>query len=226
MICSGGISNRNGKITEITRISTNFKWLQVPFSFSRYRSLAYILMSRYLLFKFALPFSLAQTYKRLVQPYRGFLYDSAGIPKRFYALFFTPVHTQSMPRSRDAAWIDENWTLIERRVRHLERMVLGRYLLSCHTVKTAIHKCDPTTVTDNSGGKDKHSISPVRTPVISRQQLLPFESSLQRHHNEHDGVSNHHHHDCLLNRLFRCRSKKTSKLRVTGLCVGKSPVTG
>ena len=26
--------------------------------------------------------------------------------------------------------------------------------------------------------------------------------------------------------LFRCRSKKTSKLRVTGLCAGNSPVTG
>ena len=32
--------------------------------------------------------------------------------------------------------------------------------------------------------------------------------------------------DYLLNRLFRRRSKKTSKLRVTGLCEGKSPVTG
>ena len=31
---------------------------------------------------------------------------------------------------------------------------------------------------------------------------------------------------CLLNRLFRCRSKKTSKLRVTGLCEGNSPMTG
>ena len=31
---------------------------------------------------------------------------------------------------------------------------------------------------------------------------------------------------CLLNRLFRRRSKKTSKLRVTGLCEGNSPVTG
>ena len=29
-------------------------------------------------------------------------------------------------------------------------------------------------------------------------------------------------HDCLLNRLFRRKSKKTSKLRVTGLCVGNS----
>ena len=33
-------------------------------------------------------------------------------------------------------------------------------------------------------------------------------------------------HGCLLNRLFRRRSMKTSKLRVTGLCEGNSPVTG
>ena len=36
-------------------------------------------------------------------------------------------------------------------------------------------------------------------------------------HYERDGVSNHQPHDCSLNRLFRRRSKKTSKLRVTGL---------
>ena len=35
-------------------------------------------------------------------------------------------------------------------------------------------------------------------------------------HNEHDGVSNHQPHDCLLNRLFRRRSKKIAKPRVTG----------
>ena len=34
-------------------------------------------------------------------------------------------------------------------------------------------------------------------------------------------VSNHQPHNCLLNRLFGCRSKKTSKLRVTGLCASK-----
>ena len=45
-------------------------------------------------------------------------------------------------------------------------------------------------------------------------------------HNGHDGVSNYQPHDCLLNRLFRRRSKKTSKLRVTCLCVGNSQVTG
>ena len=55
---------------------------------------------------------------------------------------------------------------------------------------------------------------------------VTLESLLQWRHNAHDGVSNHQPYDCLLNGLFRCRSKKTSKLRVTGLCVGKSPVTG
>ena len=39
-------------------------------------------------------------------------------------------------------------------------------------------------------------------------------------------ISNHQPHDCLLNCLFRRRWKKTSKLRVTGLCAGDSPVTG
>ena len=47
--------------------------------------------------------------------------------------------------------------------------------------------------------------------------------SLQWRHNEHDSVSNHQPRDCLLNRLFGRRSKKTSKLRVTGLCAGNSP---
>ena len=50
--------------------------------------------------------------------------------------------------------------------------------------------------------------------------------TLRWRHNERDGVSNHQPHDCLLNRLFGSRSKKTSKLRVTGLCVGNSPGTG
>ena len=55
----------------------------------------------------------------------------------------------------------------------------------------------------------------------------PYRSvSLQWRHNVHDGVLNHQLHDCLFNRLFRRRSKKTSKLRVTALCAGNSPVTG
>ena len=65
--------------------------------------------------------------------------------------------------------------------------------------------------------KKTHSISPVG-------EL--WNVSLQWCHNEHDGISNHWCIDYLLNHLFRRRSKKTSKLRVTGLCEGNSPVTG
>ena len=50
--------------------------------------------------------------------------------------------------------------------------------------------------------------------------------SLRWRHNDHASVSNHQPHGCLLNRLFRRKSKKTSKLRVTGLCAGNSPGTG
>ena len=49
--------------------------------------------------------------------------------------------------------------------------------------------------------------------------------TLRWHHNKHDGVSNHQPHDWLFNCLFRRRSKKTSKLRITGLCEGNSLVT-
>ena len=57
----------------------------------------------------------------------------------------------------------------------------------------------------------------------------------------HWAKSSHHYNDvimsavapqittrlhCLLNCRFRRRSKKTSKLRITGLCAGNSPVTG
>ena len=49
---------------------------------------------------------------------------------------------------------------------------------------------------------------------------------LQWRHNGHDSISNHQPYECFLNRLFRRRSKKTSKLRVTGLCAGNSPETG
>ena len=49
--------------------------------------------------------------------------------------------------------------------------------------------------------------------------------TLHWRHHERDGVSNHQPHDCLLNLVFRRRSKNTSKPRVTGLCAGNSPVT-
>ena len=56
--------------------------------------------------------------------------------------------------------------------------------------------------------------------------LFSGAAALQWRHNESGDVSNHRWHECLLNCLFRHRSKKTSKLRFTGLCAGKSPVIG
>ena len=65
---------------------------------------------------------------------------------------------------------------------------------------------------------------------ISRGQRI-FSTEIQSKssgwcHNERDGISNHQPHDCLLKRLCRRKWKKTLKLRITGLCVGNSPVSG
>ena len=59
---------------------------------------------------------------------------------------------------------------------------------------------------------------------IGQPQYVNFP--LEWRHNGRDSVSNHQPRVCLLNRLFKRRSNKTSKLRVTGLCAGNSPVTG
>ena len=87
-----------------------------------------------------------------------------------------------------------------------------------------------------------HHIHTETNQISARSELCPIASAelytgvrcfnlavstpLQWRHNDHDSVSNHQPHGCLLNRLFRRRSKKTSKLRVTGLCAGNSPETG
>ena len=70
------------------------------------------------------------------------------------------------------------------------------------------------------------------SPRNYQTQLVLCSSldSIHKHHyndviNERDGISNHLPHDCLLNCLFRHRSKKASKLHITGLCEGNSPVT-
>ena len=64
---------------------------------------------------------------------------------------------------------------------------------------------------------DLSSISLSVASFIVRQSHYINEPALHWRHNGHDSVSNHQPHDCLLNRLLRRRSKKISKLRVTGL---------
>ena len=62
--------------------------------------------------------------------------------------------------------------------------------------------------------------------ILDRTLCALVMVALRWRHNHHAGVSNHQPHGCLFNRLFRRKSKKTSKLRVTGLCAGNSPGTG
>ena len=77
----------------------------------------------------------------------------------------------------------------------------------------------------NPRSRDDTSYFPLQTSRWGCLHALG-KSSLQWRHNGRDGVSNHQPPHCLLNRLFRSRSNKTSKLRVTGHCVGNSPETG
>ena len=77
-----------------------------------------------------------------------------------------------------------------------------------------------------SGGRSRSHISPLRCTTGPRQPHLSSKITLQWRHNGFDGVSNRQPHDCLLNHLSRRRWKKTSKLRVTGLCEGNSSVAG
>ena len=61
---------------------------------------------------------------------------------------------------------------------------------------------------------------------ISESWFMPHCGWLYHYSdNEGDDVSNHQPHDCLLNRFFKRRLKKTSKLGVAGLCEGNSTVT-
>ena len=62
--------------------------------------------------------------------------------------------------------------------------------------------------------------------ILEKAEIVLCTLALRGRHNGCDSVSNHQPHHCLLNRLFRRRSKKTSKLRVTGLCAVNSPGTG
>ena len=76
-------------------------------------------------------------------------------------------------------------------------------------------QCSHRMLATRSHGSSSHCIRP---------HLV--NSTLQWRHHGRDSVSNHQPHDCLLSRVFRRRSKETSKLRTTGLCKGNSPLTG
>ena len=81
-------------------------------------------------------------------------------------------------------------------------------------------------VTVSMKSNEEMGASPRRCRHPWIELLASWQNPLHWRHNGCDSISNHQPHDCLLNRLFRRRWKKTSKLRVNGLCVENSPGTG
>ena len=87
---------------------------------------------------------------------------------------------------------------------------------------------------NNNGNREPEWYTVVQNYQYSHQSAIHRDRCLCTHiwktlqwsHNEHHGASNHRCIDCLLSFLFRHRSKKTSKLCVTGLCEGNSPDKG
>ena len=67
---------------------------------------------------------------------------------------------------------------------------------------------------------------PLRWGIPDMRRPTTQAISLHWRHKKYVGVSNHQPHDCLLNCLFRRKSKKRSKFRVIGLCAGNTTVTG
>ena len=111
----------------------------------------------------------------------------------------------------------------------------GEILINIHILPAKlVRKCGPYNVTLmrsqcvvlRTARHPVHRIISHRRWIAFRRIGTGSSEALLWRHNERDGVSNHQPHDCLLSRLFRRRSKKTSKLRVTGLCAGNSPVNG
>ena len=125
-------------------------------------------------------------------------------------------------------------------VRNFE-VAMGRYRWSCHHKQTKnkqTNKQKDNTRISNSGILCRNALDTYRQATSTWWLLMPWQEigvkpsvttmlpTLQWRHTGRDSVSNHHPHDCFLNHLFRHRSKKTSKLRVTGLCAENSPEAG
>ena len=92
---------------------------------------------------------------------------------------------------------------------------MGVWLIACWLPK----KKRPPSGVNTSGAVSRPATS-------TGSGTISTSTSLHWRYNGRNSVSNHQPDDCLFSRLFRRKSKETSKLRVTGLCAGNSPGTG
>ena len=109
---------------------------------------------------------------------------------------------------------------------HEQTWVTSHYWWSSFTYDTMMHNTSRTNLIDIWINIQivSHKKMHLKNKMLNAGHFVP--AALRWRHNGRGGVSNHQPHNCSLNRLLRRRSKKTSKLRVTGLCVGNSQGTG
>ena len=94
--------------------------------------------------------------------------------------------------------------------------------------KLAVHKVDRkyVLIINVHAGNKLIYLLLISRRLCQDAYLCCIDMTWQWRNNGHNSVSNHQLRDCLLHRLFRRKSKETSKLRVAGLCEGNSPMTG
>ena len=114
------------------------------------------------------------------------------------------------------------------KTRHGGHFVVAGGTTGCHTDNLWCHQWRQSDHHDKfrfsvaSHCPGQHTEELCTNPVLSCAFL--WFGTLQWHHNESHGVSNYRRLHCLLNGWFRRRLKKTSNIRVTGLCAGNSSV--
>ena len=84
-------------------------------------------------------------------------------------------------------------------------------------VYCSLSQCDFMIIGSYESGRKQPEIRWIWVTISLSKTFSVFKGSVQWRHDARDGVSNRELHYCFLNRLFKCRSKKTSKLRVTSL---------
>ena len=174
-------------------------------------------------------FTISEHWYRPAAPHNIFWGSGNGLsPNRWQA--FTPSHIklQNLCKTKRAPSVHNNdvlviyifhvFSVMFRQVRHLMQMILflcRRWPFGGHNEQL-----------EQEPRKPSH----IGVAILEEKGARPlphcFQCALQWRHNERNGISNHRRLHCFLKRWFRRKSKQTSKLRVIGLCVGNSPVTG
>ena len=157
-----------------------------------------------------------------------------AIQQTFLHLSYICDHVHAWPVFPDITiqnYFNIFWNNIPISIINAYRFFWNRYSIYRHAIYDFDpSKCKMATIDFISNlwcGAPMHYKLGLKSYRTSRESCTRFKlccvSSLQWRHDGRDCDSNHQRLDCILNRLFRRRSKKIWKLRVTGFCEENSP---